>query len=59
MDLAEGLRQVADAGAPAQAQRAQELIAALDRQTPTPDTTTVHAAEELVRAFLHDPDLWR
>lgn len=55
VDLAEGLQQVIRAGAPAQAQQAQELLDTIDGL----DATSQQAARDLVRAFLHDPDLWR
>ena len=55
VELVEGLRLVASQGAPAQAQRAGELLEALSRD----DFGASGPAEALVEAFLHDPDLWR
>lgn len=57
MDLAEGLQQVIRDGAPAQAARAGEFSRLLDDAGL--DDATDQAARDLVRAFLHDPDLWR
>lgn len=61
MELAEGLRQVSEAGAPAQAAQAQEFLRILhdgDGADGSHEAIESHA-RDLVRAFLHDPDLWR
>lgn len=57
VDLAEGLQQVIRDGAPAQAARAGEFSRLLDDAGL--DDAADQAARDLVRAFLHDPDLWR
>jgi len=59
VDLAEGLQQVIDAGAPAQIAQAQELRHLIEGHDLAGDDPVVQAARDLVRAFLHDPDLWR
>ena len=59
MDLAEGLQQVIDAGAPAQAAQAREFHHLIEGRELADDDPTLQAARDLVRAFLHDPDLWR
>lgn len=61
MDLAEGLRQVSATGAPAQAAQAQEFLRILRdcNEAEATHQSTLQAARDLVRAFLHDPDLWR
>lgn len=59
VDLAEGLQQVIDAGAPAQAAQAHEFRRLIEGHDLAGDDPAVQAARDLVRAFLHDPDLWR
>ena len=66
VDLAEGLQQVIQDGAPAQAARAREILRSIAPDgiepgdgVPPADEPTIQAARDLVRAFLHDPDLWR
>ena len=49
------LREVADKGAPAQAQRARELIAALQLNGNDPKASA--QADALFEAYLHDPYL--
>ena len=56
-DLVERLREVAESGAPAQGEHAQDLLARLDA---APDHPGLDAeAELLIDAFQHDPYLWR
>jgi len=59
VDLAEGLQQVIDAGAPAQIAQAQEFRHLIEGHDLAGEEPVVQAARDLVRAFLHDPDLWR
>lgn len=49
------LREVQDKGAPAQAERAQVLIAVLE--VDADDQAAVSAADALIEAYLHDPYL--
>ena len=49
------LREVQDKGAPAQAERAQELIAVLEIDAE--DQTALSDADGLIEAYLHDPYL--
>ena len=55
MDLREQLRQVVSSAAPAQSERAQQFLEALDGG-PWDDSTEA-AARELIDAYLHDPYL--
>ena len=55
MDLREQLAQVVASAAPAQSERAQQLLNALD-SGPWDDATEA-AARELIDAYLHDPYL--
>jgi len=49
------LREVQDKGAPAQAQRAGELLAVLDMDAADPES--IVEADALIDAYLHDPYL--
>ena len=51
------LREVREKGAPAQARRAVELIAALEFDSA--DSPSMTEADELIEAYLHDPYLTR
>ena len=55
MDLREQLRQVVTSAAPAQSERAQQILDALD-SGPWDDATEA-AARELIDAYLHGPYL--
>lgn len=55
MDLQGQLAQVVGSAAPAQSERAQQLLNALD-SGPWDDATEA-AARELIDAYLHDPYL--
>ena len=55
MDLRGQLRQVVTSAAPAQSERAQQILDALD-SGPWDDATEA-AARELIDAYLHDPYL--
>ncbi len=55
MDLREQLGQVVSSAAPAQSERAQQFLEALDGG-PWDDSTET-AARELIDAYLHDPYL--
>ena len=55
MDLREQLGQVVGSAAPAQSERAQQILDALD-SGPWDDATEA-AARELIDAYLHDPYL--
>ncbi|MCP4893151.1 MAG: hypothetical protein GY911_04975 [Actinomycetales bacterium] len=55
MDLREQLRRVVTSAAPAQSERAQQFLDALDGG-PWDDSTEA-AARELIDAYLHDPYL--
>lgn len=49
------LREIQDKGAPAQAERARELIAILE--VDADDRASVSEADALIEAYLHDPYL--
>ncbi len=55
VDLREQLRRVVTSAAPAQSERAQQFLDALDGG-PWDDSTEA-AARELIDAYLHDPYL--
>ena len=55
MDLRQQLGQVADSAAPAQSERAQQFLDALD-SGPWDDSIEA-AARQLIDAYLHDPYL--
>jgi len=56
VELRDRLTEVAERGAPAQAERAHALLTQL---TDGDDATVEHEARELIDAYLHDPYLTR